>query len=170
LARVAIVIACVGLAWLALGARGPLLAQAQTDNDHLIVPRQRIGAVALDETAAELIGKLGEPDSVWPGSVKFYNWDGLSATVTKDGSYATQICATSPLYAAAQGVHPGSTDRSVTDLLGPPRYARVFTAWWALSYTDLYWPGLTVSIHLKGFEANNQVWKICVNHSAAIPD
>jgi hypothetical protein len=170
LARTAIAIASAGFAWLALGAVGPLLAQAQTDNDHLIVPRERIGVVALDATVAELIGKLGKPDSIWPGSVKFYNWDGLSATVTKDGAYATQICTTSPLYATAQGVHPGSSDRSVTDLLGPPRFARVFSAWWTQSYTDLYWPGLTVSIHLKGFAANNQVWKICVNHSAAIPE
>jgi hypothetical protein len=169
LPRVAFAIVRVGLVW-ALGAIGPLSAAAQTDDDHLIVPRQRIGAVALDESAAELIGKLGAPGSVWPGSVKTYNWDSLSATVTKDGAYATQICTTSPVYATAEGVHPGSTRQSVTDLLGPPRYARVFTAWWTLSYTNLYWPGLTVSIHLKGFEADNQVWKICVNHSAALPE
>jgi hypothetical protein len=170
LARRIIAVIVVGLAWVPLVARGPLLAQAQAQNDYLIVPQERIGPVALGDSAAELIGVLGQAGSIWPGSVNTYNWQGLSATVLKDGSYTTQICTTSSAYATAQGVHPGSTDRSVTDLLGPPRYARVFTAWWRLAYSDLYWPGLTVSIHLKGFEANNQVWRICVNRSAAIPE
>ena len=176
MARVVAAFVLSGLAWALLTAAGSQLAQAQvqaqaqTPNDYLIVPRHRIGAVPLGASAAELTAALGEPQSIWPGDVHIYNWDGLSATVTKNGAYTTQICTTSPSYGTAQGLHPGSTDQAVTDLMGPPRYARVFTAWWRMSYTDLYWPGLTVSVHLKGFESNNRVWKICVNQSAAIPE
>jgi hypothetical protein len=138
-------------------------------NDHLIVPRERIGAAALDMTPAELIGMLGQPTSIWPGNPYTYNWAGISATIVKDSSYAVQICTTGPAYATAEGVHPGSTNVEVAALMGRPRYSRLFEAWWRLAYTNLYWPGLTVSIHVKGFETNNQVWRVCVNHSAAIP-
>jgi len=144
-------------------------AQAQILNDHRIVPRERIGAAALDKTTAELIDALGEPTSVWPGSVYTYNWRDVSATVTKDGWYATQICTSSQAYGTDQGVHPGSSSAAVDALMGQPRYSRLFRGWWRQSYTNLYWPGLMVSIHLKGFDTDNQVWRICVNHSAAIP-
>jgi hypothetical protein len=148
---------------------GPALAQAQAPNDHRIVPRERIGAAALGETATELIAALGEPSSVWPGPVYTYNWREVSATVIKEGWYATQICTNNPAYTTDQGVRPGSSSAAVEVLLGQPRYSRLFKGWWRQSYTNLYWPGLTVTVHLKGFDTDNQVWKICVNHSAAIP-
>jgi hypothetical protein len=159
----------IGLAGLVLAISSLPLAEAQA-NDNLIVPRERIGVAALDKTPAELIAMLGKPTSILPGTVFTYNWSGLSATIVKDGLYATQICTTSPIYATTEGVRPGSTNVEVAALLGPPRYSRTFHAWWRLFYTDLYWPGLTVSIHVKGFETDNQVWRICVTHSAAIPE
>ena len=157
-----------GFAWPLCGGAGSLV-QAQAQNDHLIVPRERIGGAALGKTTAELIDVLGAPVSVWPGSVYTYNWRDVSATVTKDGWYATQICTSNPAYATGQGVHTGSSSAAVDNLMGQPRYSRIFRGWWRQSYTNLYWPGLLVSIHLKGFDTDNQVWKICVNHSAAIP-
>jgi hypothetical protein len=146
-------------------------ARAQVSNDHLIVPWERIGPVALGMTAAELIHILGHPTNEGLGpldlAVDVYNWkDNFSVTVKKGGSYATQICVLNPAYSTVQGVHPGSTDVSVLALLGEPQNSKVSTAWWKLSYTNLYWPGLMVSIHLKGFDTNHQVWEICVNHFA----
>jgi len=158
-----------GLAWSGPVGSGVAPAQAQAQNDRRIVARERIGAAALGKTTAELIDALGEPTSVWPGSVYTYNWRDVSATVTKDGWYATQICTSSPAYGTDQGVHPGSSSAAVDALMGQPRYSRLFKGWWRQSYTNLYWPGLMVSIHLKGFDTDNQVWRICVNHSAAIP-
>jgi hypothetical protein len=147
-------------------------AQAQAQNDHLIVPWERIGPIALGMTAPELIRIMGEPTSRKHGpldrGVDVYNWkDSLSATVTKDSLYVTQICTLSQAYATAQGVHPGSTDLSVSALLGQPQNSKVHSAWWGPSYTNLYWPGLMISIHLKGFDdTNHLVWEVCVNHFA----
>ena len=87
-----------------------------------------------------------------------------------DGSYVTQICALDPTYATANGVRPGATDLSVTSLLGQPKSSRVYRGWWKLSYTNLFWPGLMVSIPLVGFEKNNWVRLVCVNHNDAISD
>ncbi len=136
-------------------------AEVPAQNDHLIVPWKRIGPVVLGMTTDELIGAMGPPVSKWPGIVDVYNWHDGSATVTKDGLSATQVCTLNSAYAAAEGVHPGSTDDSVTALLGQPKYSRVFRRCWR---TNLYWPGLMVSVHLKGFATNHLVWKICVNH------
>jgi hypothetical protein len=95
--------------------------------------------------------------------VDVYVWnDEISATVTEDSSYVTQICTFIPAYTTAQGVHPGSTDASVAAILGQPRNSRVHSAWYGVSYTNLYWPGLMISIHLKGFDTNHQVWEACV--------
>jgi hypothetical protein len=146
-------------------------AQAPTQNDHLIVPWERIGPLALGMTVPELISIMGEPTSTSRGpldrGVDVYTWkNDLSATFTKHGLYVTQICTFSPAYATAEGVHPGSTDLSVTALMGEPQNSRVFSAWWGLSYTNLYWPGLMLSIHLKGFDTNHVVWKVCVNRFA----
>jgi len=144
--------------------------QIQAENDYLIVPWQRVGPIALGMTATELVRIMGDPRSTWIRGVDIYNWGDLSATLRKDGSYVTQICTFSPAYATAQGVHPGSTDVSVADLLGEPKYSRVFSAWWRFSYTNLYWPGLMVSVHLKGYDTDHKVWKVCVNHFAAIAE
>jgi hypothetical protein len=147
------------------------LAQAQ--NDHLIVPWERIGPLELGMTAKDLFHILGEPTQISRGpanGISVYNWKGdVSVYVKADGSYVTQICALDPVYATAAGVHPGLPDAAVAELLGPPKNARVFRGWWKLSYTDLFWPGLTVRIPLSGFEANNMVRAVCVNHSDAIP-
>lgn len=145
-------------------------AHSQTRNDHLIVPWVRIGPMTLGMTAAELVQIRGQPFNKRPGEVEVYNWHDLTATVTKDGLWTTEICTFSPTDITAEGVHVGSTDLSVTTLLGPPRYSRVFTAWWGPSYANLYWPGLMISAHLKGYEVNHSVWKICVNHFAAIAE
>jgi hypothetical protein len=144
------------------------VAIAQDATDYLIVPWKRLGPIELGMTAAELLRIMGDPTSTKHGpldrGVDVYNWkDGLSATITKDGLYVTQICSFNPNYATAQGVHVGSTDLSVVALLGKPRNSRVHSAWWGPSYTDLYWPGLMLSVHLRGFDINHSVWKVCVN-------
>jgi hypothetical protein len=140
-------------------------AQVPAANDHLIVPAKRIGAAVLGMTIDELIRVVGQPTSKWPGIVDVYNWrDDLSAMVTKNGLWTTQLCTFSASYATQEGVHPGSTEESLTALLGQPKYSRVFNGWWSLSYSNFYWPGLMASVHLKGYPKNHAVWKICVNH------
>ncbi len=146
-------------------------AEVLAHNDHLIVPWKRIGPLALGMTADELVRIMGAPTGTNCGAldrgVDVYTWkNDLSATFTKGGLYVTQVCAFSPAYATAQGVRPGSTDLSVAAAMGQPQNSRVFSAWWGLSYTNLYWPGLMVSIHLKGYDPNHVVWKVCVNQFA----
>ncbi|MGC1252693.1 MAG: hypothetical protein WA889_17765 [Xanthobacteraceae bacterium] len=146
------------------------VARAQTLNDHLIVPRERIGPMTLGMSATELAQMMGSPSSRRPGEVDLYSWRDLTATVTKNGLWATQICTFNSAYLTVQGLHVGSTDVSVVAALGKPRYSRVFSAWWGPSYSNLYWPGLMISVHLKGCDNNHSVWKICVNHFAAIAE
>jgi hypothetical protein len=157
------------LTLLVVAVRSPI-AQAQALNDHLIVPRQRIGPMTLGMSAIELAQTMGRPVSRRPGEVDLYSWRDLTATVTKNGLWTTQICTFSSAYETAQGLHVGSTDLSVVAALGKPNYSRVFTAWWGPSYSNLYWPGLMISVHLKGYDNNHSVWKICVNHFAAIAE
>lgn len=146
------------------------VARAQSLNDHLIVPWQRIGPMSLGMSATELAQMMGSPSSWRPGEVELYSWRDLTATVTKNGLWATQICTFNPTYMTAQGLHVGSTDLSIVAALGKPNYSRVFSAWWGPSYSNLYWPGLMMSVHLKGYDNNHSVWKICVNHFAAIAE
>lgn len=147
-----------------------LCGSAPAENDRLIVPWRRIGPVELGMSRADLVRVLGEPTHTMggpPDGVSIYNWrDDLSITIKTDGSYVTQICALSPAYATAEGVRPGLADVSVTALLGQPESSRVYTRWWRLSYTNLFWPGLMISIPLTGFAANHTVRAVCVNRSA----
>jgi hypothetical protein len=145
-------------------------ARAQTQNDHLIVPWQRIGPMSVGMSAADLIHSMGPPASRQPGEVITYKWPGVWATVTEDGLWTTQICTFDPADVTVEGLHVGSTDLSVAKLLGKPRYSRVSTAWWGPSFANLYWPGLMISAHLKGYEVNHAVWKICVNQFAALAE
>jgi hypothetical protein len=149
-------------------------AQAQTQNDHLIVPWERIGPIELGMTAADLIRIKGRPTQMSRGpadGISVYGWkDDLSIYIKTDGSYVTQICALDPAYTTVNGVHPGSAHLSVIALMGQPKSSKVYKGWWRLSYTNLSWPGLMVSIPLTGFETNNSVRTICVNHSDASPE
>jgi hypothetical protein len=146
--------------------------QAQAQNDHLIVPWERIGPIELGMTAADLTRTKGEPTQTSrgpTGGISVYTWkNDLSVYIKSDGSYVTQICALDPVYATALGAHPGMPDVSVTALLGQPKSSRVYRGWWRLSYTNLFWPGLMVSIPLTGFEKNNLARAVCVNHNDAI--
>ncbi len=126
--------------------------------------------MSLGMSATELAQMMGRPVSRRPGEVDLYSWRDLTATVTKNGLWATQICTFSSTYMTVQGLHVGSTDLSVVAALGKPNYSRVFSAWWGPSYSNLYWPGLMISVHLKGYDNNHSVWKICVNHFAAIAE
>jgi hypothetical protein len=120
------------LALLAVAVHSPI-SQAQTLNDYLIVPRERIDPMSLGMSATALAQMMGT-------------------------------------YMTVQGLHVGSTDLSVVASLGKPKYSRVFSAWWGPSYSNLYWPGMMMSAHLKGYDNNHSVWKICVNHFAAIAE
>jgi hypothetical protein len=158
------------IAALLVAAAVSFIAQARAETDHLIVPWQRIGPIALGMTTADLVRVMGEPTQILGGPrspVLIYNWkDDLSATIRTDVSFVTQVCALSPAYATAQGVHPGSTDVSVTDLLGEPQNSRVHSTWWKLSYADLFWGGLMIRVPLSGFDQNHVVRTVCVNHNA----
>jgi hypothetical protein len=141
---------------------------ARAENDHLIVPWQRIGPVTLGMTASDLVRILGEPtqknrDLI----VTLYYWkDDLTVTVKNDTATVTQICALSPDYATPQGLHPGLSETAVTALLGEAQNSRLYRGWWKLSYTNLSWGGLMVSIPLTGFTSDHSVSTVCVNHNA----
>jgi len=140
----------------------------QADNDHLIVPWRRVGPIALGMTAADVIRILGEPTQKNGGPVvTTYHWqDELSVTVKTDTLYVTQICAVSADYATAQGLRPGLPETAVTQLMGDPQNSRLYRGWWKMSYTNLFWGGLTVSIPQTGFNANHAIRSICVNNNA----
>src|SRR5580698_5446615 len=88
---------------------------ARVENDHLIVPWQRIGPVTLGMTADDVVRVLGEPTQKNQRSfVTVYYWkDDLTVTVKAEDSYVTEICALSPDYATARGLRPGMSDTSV---------------------------------------------------------
>jgi hypothetical protein len=143
-------------------------SHAHAENDHLIVPWQRIGPIKLGMTASDLVRVLGEPTQKNRGLVvTLYYWkDDLSVTVKNDDATVTQICALSPGYATAGGLRPGLAETAVTALLGEAQNSRVYRGWWKLSYTNLSWGGLMISIPLTGFATNNSVRTVCVNHNA----
>jgi hypothetical protein len=145
-----------------------LPVKVQAENDHLIVPWRRIGPVSLGMTAADVVRILGEPTQKNGGPVvTVYHWqDELSVTVKTDSSYVTQICAISPDYATARGLRPGLPDTAVTQLMGEPQNSRLYRGWWKMSYTNLFWGGLMVSIPLTGFNTSHLIRSICVNYSA----
>src|SRR5579871_6707406 len=140
----------------------------RAENDHLIVPWRRIGPIALGMTAADVVRILGEPTQKNSGPiVTVYHWqDQLSVTVKTDTSYVTQVCAVSPDYATAQGLHPGLPETAVMQLMGEPQNSRLYRGWWKLSYSNLSWGGLLVSIPQTGFNINHSIRSICVNYSA----
>jgi outer membrane protein assembly factor BamE (lipoprotein component of BamABCDE complex) len=141
---------------------------ACAENDHLIVPWQRIGPAALGMKADDVIRMLGEPTQKNEGPyVTVYIWkDSLSVTAKTEDTYVTQVCALSPDYATARGLRPGMSDTSVSALMGEPQSSRVYHGWWKLSYIKLSWGGLMVSVPLTGFDNNHSVQSVCVNHNA----
>jgi hypothetical protein len=143
-------------------------SNAHAENDHLIVPWRRIGPVTLGMTASNLVRILGEPTQKNRGLVvTLYYWkDDLSVTVKNEDSTVTQICALSRDYATGEGLRPGLSETAVIALLGEAQNSRLYRGWWKLSYTNLSWGGLMVSIPLTGFATNNSVRTICVNHNA----
>jgi hypothetical protein len=145
-----------------------LPVQVRAENDHLIVPWRRVGPVALGMTAADVVRILGEPTQKNSGPVvTTYHWqDDLSVTVKTDTSYVTQICAVSPDYATAQGLRPGLPDTAAAKLMGEPQNSRLYRGWWKMSYTNLFWGGLMVSVPLTGFTNSHSIRSICVNYNA----
>jgi hypothetical protein len=82
--------------------------QAQAQNDHLIVPWERIGPIELGMMAAGLIRIKGKPTQTSRGpadGISVYSWkDDLSVYIKTDGSYVTQICVIDPAYTTDKGV------------------------------------------------------------------
>jgi outer membrane protein assembly factor BamE (lipoprotein component of BamABCDE complex) len=140
---------------------------ARAENDHLIVPWQRIGPVTLGMTAEDVVLLLGAPTQKNQARyVTVYYWkDNLSVTARTDSSDVTQICALSPDYATVQGLRPGLSDTSVSALMGEPQNSRVYHGWWKLSYIKLFWGGLMVNVPLSGFDDDHSVQSVCVNHN-----
>jgi hypothetical protein len=163
------VVGRTGLALALLGCAS-VTPWAQAQNDHLIVPWERIGPVTLGMSQAQLFAVMGDPTRMNggpPDGVNVFIWrDELSVTVKKNGAYVTQICALSPAYTTVQGARPGATDRALTALLGEPQNSHVYSTWWKQSYTRLFWGGLMVNVPLTGFSTVHVVREICVNHNA----
>ena len=142
-------------------------SETRAENDHLIVPWQRVGPITLGMSADDAIRVLGQPtQSNQARSTITYYWkDDLSVTALTDTSSVTQICALSPDYVTAQGLRPGMPDTSVSALMSEPQSSRVYHAWWTHSYIKLFWGGLMVDIPLAGFDNNHSVQSVCVNHN-----
>jgi hypothetical protein len=158
----------LGLA-LAAGMSAMPGAPSRAEDDHLIVPWQRIGPIQLSMSAAEVRAIMGEPTQIAHGAyVDVHSWKGeLSIYLRSDASYITQVCALGPAYATAEGLRPGAPEQAVAAALGQPKSSRVYRRWWKYAYVDQFWPGLMVSVFLAGFDANHTVRTICVNHSSA---
>jgi outer membrane protein assembly factor BamE (lipoprotein component of BamABCDE complex) len=141
-------------------------SQTRAENDHLIVPWQRVGPITLGMSAEDAIRVLGQPTQTnGARSTTTYYWkNDLAVTALMDSSSVTQICALSPDYATAQGLRPGMPDTSVSALIGEPQSSRVYHGWWTLSYIKLSWGGLMVTVPLTGFDNNHSVQSVCVNH------
>ncbi len=50
--------------------------------------------------------------------------------------------------------------------MGEPQNFRLYRGWWKLSYKNLSWGGLMVSIPQTGFSTNHSIRSICVNYNA----
>jgi hypothetical protein len=142
-------------------------SKTRADNDHLIMPWQRVGPITLAMSAEDVIRVLGQPtqSNRARSTTTFYWKDDLSVTALTDSSYVTQICALSPDYATTQGLRPGMPDSSVSALMGEPESSHVYRAWWTHSYIKLFWGGLLVNVSLTGFDNNHSVQSVCVNHN-----
>ena len=140
----------------------------RAENDHLIVPWRRIGPISLGMTAADVIRILGEPTQKNGGPVvTVYHWQNeLSVTVRTDTLSVTQVCAVSPDYATAKGLRPGLSEDAVAQLMGEPQNSRLYRGWWKMSYSNLSWGGLLISIPQTGFNTNHSIRSICVNYNA----
>jgi hypothetical protein len=141
--------------------------KTRAENDHLIVPWQRVGPITLGMTAEDAIRVLGQPtqSNKARSTITYYWKDNLSVTILTDDAYVTQICALSPDYVTAQGLHPGMPDTSVRALMGEPQSSHIYRGWWTLSYVKLFWGGLMVDVPLTGFDSNHSVQSVCVNHN-----
>jgi outer membrane protein assembly factor BamE (lipoprotein component of BamABCDE complex) len=141
--------------------------ETRAENDHLIVPWQRVGPITLGMTAEDAIRVLGQPtQSNKSRSTTTYFWkDNMSVTTLTENSYVTQICALNADYATAQGLRSGMPDTSVSALMGEPQSSQIYHDWWMYSYIKLFWGGLMVDVPLTGFDNSHSVRSICVNHS-----
>ena len=141
--------------------------QARAENDHRIVPWQRVGPITLGMSAEDVIRVLGQPtQSNQARSTTTYYWkDDLSVTTLIDSSYVTQICALSSDYVTTQGLRPGMSETSVGALMGEPQSSHVYRGWWNLSYIKLFWGGLMVNVPLTGFDNDHSIQAVCVNHN-----
>ena len=86
-------------------------AEAKKKNDHLIVPGQRIGLVALGMSAADLYRLMGEPKSQLNDSAgRFtYEWADLIVSADRSGN-VVEVSATGPAYFLIKTVGPRASE------------------------------------------------------------
>lgn len=115
----------------------PPSAGAQGQNDHLIVPGQRVGPVYVGMTAAALYQAMGDPQStdrmVDPMRV-IYHWSSIVVEMSVPGASAPAfgfrnrtsdsvvmyVSAVDPTFATRDGVAVGASELSAEARLGSP--------------------------------------------------
>ena len=103
---------------LLLGA-GVAFAAAQPDMT--IVPGERIGAVALGMSEAELTQAAGPPDQrMMQGRDLLFTWGLLTARISGGAPGVDEIVVNDPRFATPERIHVGSTENAVTVTFGQP--------------------------------------------------
>src|SRR5215831_12744563 len=97
-------------------------AKIPSNNDHLIVPGQRIGQVSLGMSVQQLIATLGTPVKSEPygGGNRSNNSFSIGLDVDVSGTAVDGIFARNSTYKTAEGVGLGMSDLEVRALLGAP--------------------------------------------------
>lgn len=132
-------------------------SSAQTQSDGLIVPNERVGAVRLGMTPAEVIAVLGQPrDSGFIGSQGYLNYcDGecrwphqriaVSTRGERNEVYSILVQPEGDEYVTVEGVRVGMSEMDVRIRLGNPRQ-RVRDELLNNGRWFLVYPGLMVAV------------------------
>lgn len=134
-------------------------ALAQSDN--LIVRNERVGAVSLGATPAEVFSVLGQPSEsafLGPqegiiyycgGSCASSNYRGLSMNTWGTRNEVFRMVVSNTDYATAEGVRVGMSEMDVRMRLGNPSQ-RIWQDWAEVGEWNLHYPGLLIAIDQSG--------------------
>ena len=103
----------VALTGLAIAAPAP--------RDTLIVPGERVGAIALGMTAMDLAGAAGTPpQTVQQGKDTVFSWGDVTAQISEGASGVDVITVNDPRYETSNHIRVGLASLAATAVLGYP--------------------------------------------------
>jgi outer membrane protein assembly factor BamE (lipoprotein component of BamABCDE complex) len=136
-------------------------ASAQAQSDGVIVRNERVGAVNLGDTPAEVFSVLGQPSEsrflgpqegvIWycGGECSSSNYRGLSLNTWGPQNEVFRISVSTGDYATSEGVRVGISEMDVRMRLGNPSQ-RIWQDWAAAGEWNLHYPGLLIAIDQTG--------------------